>query len=63
MSREPAARQLVSPDVKPGRDARIQDLESSRWYHADNITVAERAACVPGVFAKSNGQKSTVSRS
>jgi hypothetical protein len=54
MNREPAARQLVSPDVKPGCDARIQDLESLRCYHADNMTVAERAACVPGVFAKRN---------
>jgi hypothetical protein len=48
MNREPAARQLVSPDVKLGRNADIQDLVDPCGG------VAERCACIPGVLAKRN---------
>jgi hypothetical protein len=48
MNREPAARQLVSPDGKVGLNAHIQDLVDPCGG------VAERSACIPEMLAKRN---------
>lgn len=55
MNREPAGRQLVSPDVNLGSHARIQDLvDPCGGSIAENMTVAEESACIPAVSAKRN---------
>lgn len=55
MNREPAARQLVSPDVNLGFHASVQDLvDPCGGSIAENMTVAEESACIPIVSVKRN---------
>ena len=48
MNREPAARPFVSPHVKVGLHAHIQDLVDPSGG------VAERSACIPEMLIKRN---------
>jgi hypothetical protein len=55
MNREPAARQLVSPDVNLRSHARIQDLvDPCGGSIAENMTVTEESASIPVVSVKTN---------
>ena len=55
MNREPAARQLVSPDVNLRSHARIQDLvDPCGGSVAENMTVVEKSASIPVISVKIN---------
>ena len=55
MNRERVAHRFIAPDAKLRRDAHIHDLANlCSATIADNMNVAERSVCIPGVFTKSN---------